>query len=100
MSQFADGGIIASKPYASSGNYINKMSNYCQDCRYDVKQRIGKNACPFNALYWDFLDRNQEKLGDNRRLAMPYRTWEGMDPNTKDDIRNQAKSFLDQMQKN
>lgn len=100
MSQFADGGIIASKPYASSGNYINKMSDYCQHCRYDVKQRIGENACPFNALYWDFLDRNQEKLGDNRRLAMPYRTWEGMDPNTKNDIRNQAKSFLDQMQKN
>ena len=95
MSQFADGGIIASKPYASSGNYINKMSDYCQHCRYDVKQRTGKDACPFNALYWDFLDRNQDRLGGNNRLAMPYRTWQKMDEDTRDQIRTQAKSFLD-----
>lgn len=100
MSQFADGGIIASKPYASSGNYINKMSNYCQNCRYDVKQRIGDNACPFNALYWDFLDRNQEKLGGNNRLAMPYRTWEWMESSTRDQIRKQAGTFLDQLSNN
>ena len=97
MSQFADGGIIASKPYASSGNYINKMSDYCQNCHYDVKQRTGEAACPFNALYWDFLDRNQEKLGGNNRLAMPYRTGERMDPDTRDDIRKQAESFLDRL---
>ena len=97
MSQFADGGIIASKPYASSGNYINKMSDYCQNCHYDVKQRTGEAACPFNALYWDFLDRNQEKLGGNNRLAMPYRTLERMDPDTRDHIRKQAESFLDRL---
>jgi len=94
MSQFADGGIIASKPYASSGNYINKMSDYCQHCRYDVKQRTGDNACPFNALYWDFLDRNRGKLQDNNRLAMPYRLWDKMDRDTRNQIRARAKSFL------
>ncbi len=100
MSQFADGGIIASKPYASSGNYIHKMSDYCQKCHYDVTKRVGENACPFNALYWDFLDRNQNRLADNNRLAMPYRTWGKMDSQTRDDIRRQAKSFLDQLQGN
>ncbi|ASK88584.1 cryptochrome/photolyase family protein [Sphingorhabdus sp. SMR4y] len=100
MSQFADGGTIASKPYASSGNYINKMSDYCQHCRYDVKQRSGENACPFNSLYWDFLVRNRDQLGNNHRLAMPYRTWEGMDSHTRDDIRTRAENFLDQLQKN
>ncbi len=100
MSQFADGGIIASKPYASSGNYINKMSDYCQKCPYDVKKRVGEKACPFNALYWDFLDRNKDRLADNNRLAMPYRTWKKMESETRDDIRRQAKSFLDQLQEN
>jgi len=95
MSLFADGGIIASKPYASSGNYINKMSDYCQHCRYDVKQRTGDDACPFNSLYWDFLDRNQNKLQDNNRLAMPYRIWDKMDLDARNQIRSQAKSFLD-----
>ena len=71
------------------------MSDYCQHCRYDVKQRTGKDACPFNALYWDFLDRNQDRLGGNTRLAMPYRTWQKMDEDTRDQIRTQAKSFLD-----
>ncbi|ATW05353.1 cryptochrome/photolyase family protein [Sphingorhabdus sp. YGSMI21] len=100
MSQFADGGIIASKPYASSGNYINKMSDYCQSCHYDVKKRVGERACPFNALYWDFLDRNQNRLADNNRLVMPYRTWEKMESETRDDIRRQAKRFLDQLEEN
>ncbi len=97
MSQFSDGGIIASKPYASSGNYINKMSDYCSECRFDVKQRTGPDACPFNALYWDFLDRNKDKLGDNNRLAMPYRTWDKMDENTQRDIRDSAATFLNHL---
>ena len=61
MSQFADGGLLASKPYAASGAYINRMSDYCGGCRYDVKQRTGPNACPFNALYWDFIARHREQ---------------------------------------
>jgi deoxyribodipyrimidine photolyase-related protein len=73
MATFADGGIVGSKPYAASGAYIDRMSDYCGRCRYDVKQRIGDDACPFNALYWDFLIRNQTILGRNNRLAMPYR---------------------------
>lgn len=77
MSQYADGGLLGSKPYVSSGAYINRMSDYCASCRYDVSKRTGEDACPFNALYWDFLARHRDKLGSNRRLAMPYRTWTG-----------------------
>ena len=80
MATFADGGIIGSKPYAASGAYINRMSNYCGKCRYDVKTKIGADACPFNALYWDFMIRNQKKLAGNMRMAMPYRTLERMKP--------------------
>ena len=61
MSQFADGGLLASKPYAASGNYINKMSDHCGNCRFDVKKKTGEGACPFNPLYWDFLIRNEKK---------------------------------------
>lgn len=78
MSQFADGGLLASKPYAASGNYIRKMSDYCGSCHYDVAEKTGERACPFNPLYWDFLVRNRETLGANPRLAQPYRTWERM----------------------
>ena len=95
MSQFADGGVIASKPYASSGNYINKMSDYCGSCRYDVKQRTGDDACPFNALYWDFLARNEDSLGANNRLAMPYRNWERKPPAERRAIRARAADILD-----
>jgi deoxyribodipyrimidine photolyase-related protein len=69
MSQFADGGLLASKPYAASGAYINRMSNYCAGCRFDVKQRTGSWACPFNALYWDFIARNRDKIAGNPRMA-------------------------------
>ena len=74
MATFADGGIVGSKPYAASGAYINRMSDYCGGCAYDVKDRLGERACPFNALYWDFLDRNSDRLAANPRLAMPYRS--------------------------
>jgi deoxyribodipyrimidine photolyase-related protein len=94
MSQFADGGLLGSKPYAASGAYINRMSDYCRGCRYDPKQRLGENACPFNALYWDFLDRNQGKLRDNRRLALPYRNWDRADDAAKAATRVQAAGFL------
>ncbi|MCX5949301.1 MAG: cryptochrome/photolyase family protein [Cyanobacteria bacterium] len=76
MGLFADGGLLASKPYAASGNYIRRMSNYCRGCRYDVKARTGPNACPYNALYWDFLDRHQELLASNPRMALMLRQLE------------------------
>ena len=76
MSQFADGGLLASKPYAASGAYINRMSNYCGTCRFDVKQRTGPNACPFNALYWDFIVRHRGKIGGNPRMAQMVRTYD------------------------
>ncbi len=95
MSQFGDGGLLGSKPYASSGAYIDRMSDYCGHCRYDVKQRTGPDACPFNALYWDFLARNEDKLGKNVRLAMPYRNWANMADETKVALRASAAEFLD-----
>jgi deoxyribodipyrimidine photolyase-related protein len=72
MSQYADGGILATKPYVSSGSYVNKMSNYCKGCSYDKKQRTGENACPFNSLYWNFLDDKREELSGNNRMGMMY----------------------------
>lgn len=97
MSQFADGGLLASKPYASSGNYINTMSDYCGHCRYDVKAKTRPNACPFNLLYWDFLDRNESVLGKNQRLAMPYRNWSKRADADKAAIRQDAQRFLDSL---
>ena len=73
MSQFADGGLLATKPYVSSAAYIDRMSDYCKGCAYDKKQRLGESACPFNALYWDFYQRNAAKLERNPRIGMAYR---------------------------
>lgn len=94
MSQFADGGFLGTKPYAASGNYINRMSDYCKTCTYDPKQRTGEKACPFNALYWDFLARNQTKLTSNHRLAQPYATWARTNDGTRHEIRKHAERFL------
>lgn len=94
MSQFADGGLLSSKPYAASGNYINKMSDYCRGCRYDVKQKTGDDACPFNSLYWDFLVRNEEKLRTNPRLGPVFRTWDKMSDDKQADHRATARTFL------
>lgn len=73
MATFADGGIVGSKPYAASGAYIKRMSDHCGGCRYDPAARTGEGACPFNALYWDFLIGNEKRLGGNARMAMPYK---------------------------
>lgn len=94
MSQFADGGLLGSKPYAASGNYINKMSDYCKQCRFDVKQKTGEGACPFNALYWDFLIRNEEKLKDNHRLGQVFRTWYRIEEDKRIQYRESAARFL------
>jgi deoxyribodipyrimidine photolyase-related protein len=94
MSLFADGGVVASKPYSSSGAYINKMSNYCKSCSYSVTKKSGPKACPFNYLYWDFLERNQPKLKGNQRLSMIYRTFEKMTPERHLEIKTDAERFL------
>ncbi|MGS2719613.1 cryptochrome/photolyase family protein [Paraglaciecola aestuariivivens] len=100
MILFADGGVMASKPYAASGSYINKMSNYCQHCAYKVKQKNGPNACPFNYLYWDFLARNLEKLGSNPRLSMPYRTLNSMNDDKRQSISNDSQGFFEALENN
>jgi deoxyribodipyrimidine photolyase-related protein len=99
MSQFADGGLLASKPYAASGNYINKMSDYCSTCRFDVKKRTGRDACPFNSLYWNFLDRNRNRLGKNPRLAQAYATWSRMSDTSRAELNASAQVFLKSLDK-
>jgi len=94
MSQFGDGGLLGSKPYVSSGAYINRMSNYCKSCRYNVKEKIGKTACPFNSLYWNFIDRHEATLSNNPRMGMAYRNWNKMEPETRRALLQQAKQFL------
>ncbi|WP_276120628.1 cryptochrome/photolyase family protein [Pararhizobium qamdonense] len=94
MSQFADGGFLGSKPYAAGGNYIHRMSDYCATCRYDVKKKTGEKACPFNALYWDFLDRNSGKLKRNQRLGPVYAAWSKMTEAQRNDYRHSAAAFL------
>ena len=79
MSQFADGGLVATKPYISSAKYIHTMSDYCETCKYNWKQRHGDAACPFNSLYWDFFARHRKRLQKNPRVAMMYRVWDRMD---------------------
>ena len=97
MALFADGGIIASKPYASTGAYINKMSNYCCDCNYNVKEKTGANACPFNYLYWNFLVQNQSKLSSNSRLGLAYKNLERLPKEKLFAIKKSAKKFLSKM---
>jgi len=94
MSQFGDGGLLGSKPYISSGAYINRMSNYCKSCRYNVKEKTGQTACPFNSLYWHFIDRHEAKLSKNPRMGMAYRNWNKMEPNTRQALLQQAEQFL------
>jgi deoxyribodipyrimidine photolyase-related protein len=90
MSQFADGGLLATKPYVSSAAYIDRMGDYCKGCAYKAKARTGDDACPFNALYWDFFDRNRERLGANHRLGMVYRQLERFDDSALAAIRSRA----------
>jgi deoxyribodipyrimidine photolyase-related protein len=80
MSQFADGGIVGTKPYVGSANYIDKMSDYCSNCFYDKTKRHGEKACPFNSLYWDFYHRHASKLEKNPRIGMMYQTLKKMNP--------------------
>ena len=97
MSQFADGGIIATKPYVSSANYINKMSNYCSSCRYDHKQKSAKDSCPFNALYWNFLHSHKNYFAKNHRMRMMYSRLEAMNPDERLKLLNRAQYCLDNL---
>ena len=94
MSQFADGGQLASKPYVSSASYINKMSNYCKSCHYDSKVKIGDKACPFNSLYWNFFETHKDKLATNQRLGIVYNQLKRMDSEQKKQLVDQSQIYL------
>jgi deoxyribodipyrimidine photolyase-related protein len=94
MAIHADGGVMASKPYAASGAYINRMSDYCGGCAHDPKQATGARACPFNYLYWDFMARHADRFAKNPRMAMPLRTLAKMDPQKVAAMRGEAARFL------
>lgn len=97
MSLYADGGVIASKPYVSSGAYINRMSDYCKGCHYRVDRKTGEDACPFNLLFWHFLDRHREHFSNNARMANMYRTWDRMEDTRRDTVLREAGAFLNRM---
>lgn len=94
MSQFADGGLVATKPYVSSGSYINRMSDYCKSCHYKPSVKTGKQACPFNSLYWHFMHRHRDQLGKIPRLGMVYKSWQRMDNAKRDALLAQAEAYL------
>jgi deoxyribodipyrimidine photolyase-related protein len=95
MSQFADGGIVGTKPYVSSANYIDKMSHYCGSCHYDKKKKTGEGACPFNSLYWYFYDRHRDALEKNPRVGMVYPTWKRMKEEDQKALLRQAEDYLE-----
>ncbi len=90
MSQYADGGVMASKPYVATGNYIKRMSNYCAGCRFDPARATGRNACPFTTLYWDFLLRHEARLAPNPRMSLQVKNLVRLKPAERSEIRKQA----------
>jgi deoxyribodipyrimidine photolyase-related protein len=98
MSQFADGGIVGTKPYVSSASYIHKMGDHCGSCHYDHKKKTGDKACPFNSLYWHFLHRNREKLSSNQRMSMMYRVLDKMDEDNLQATLKQADTYLSEIE--
>ena len=97
MVLYADGGRLASKPYAAGGAYIDRMSDYCKNCAYKVKQKNGPDACPFNYLYWDFLARHQDKFKGNARMGMMYRSYAKMSPEKQQAITNDTARFFEML---
>ena len=97
MALFGDGGVVASKPYAASGKYIHRMSNYCEKCTFNPDEMTGETACPFNALYWDFLVRHEEKFRRNQRMPYVFSTWDKFTPEKQKAIRAQAALSLQKM---
>ncbi len=98
MALFADGGIVGTKPYAASGSYINKMSDYCKGCHYDQKSRTGVGSCPLNSLYWRFMDKHQGRLSRNPRIGMIYRSWDNMDPEQREAILSTAEHYMSNLE--
>ncbi len=98
MVMHADGGYLGSKPYAASGNYIDRMSDFCGDCTYDVKEKLGPRACPFNYLYWSFLIENREHLEKNRRMRPVFTSLARMSDERKARIVEDADRFLDSLE--
>jgi deoxyribodipyrimidine photolyase-related protein len=94
MALHADGGLLGSKPYAASGAYIDRMSDYCAGCAYSPKIKLGEGACPFNYLYWNFLIANEKRLAGNPRMAMPYRTLAKMPAERREAILRESRVFL------
>ena len=94
MSQLADGGVIASKPCVSSGAYINRMSDHCKSCHYSVSAKTGDTACPFNLLYWHFLDRHRDRFSNNPRMGNMYRTWDRMDADKRKTVLAEGDALL------
>jgi len=99
MSQFADGGIVATKPYVSSANYINKMSNYCSGCHYSHTKKVEDDACPFNALYWNFLDEKKEHFENNNRMAMMMSLLQKKDKDELVALKARAKKVIEHPEK-
>lgn len=93
MSQYADGGLLASKPYAASGNYVNKMSNYCQNCQYKPSQATGEQACPFTFLFWNFLDRHEARFKENPRMGFMLKNLQNKTTEDMEQIRENARQF-------
>ncbi|MDV6315803.1 cryptochrome/photolyase family protein [Idiomarina sp. HP20-50] len=94
MSQYADGGLIATKPYIASANYMQKMGHYCKECYYDPKKKTGDNACPFNSLYWHFIERHKERFKDNHRMSMMYKVWQQKTQEQQQALMEQAELYL------
>ncbi|MCC9644139.1 cryptochrome/photolyase family protein [Rhodopirellula sp. JC740] len=93
MSQYGDGGVMATKPYCATGKYIQRMSNHCKGCRYDPAKATGEDACPFTTLYWDFLDRHQQQFQNNSRMTLQLKNLDRKDSSEWSDIRSRAKKI-------
>ena len=99
MSTFADGGMLASKPYVSSGNYINKMSNYCKSCEYSISKKTGDNACPFNYLYWNFVDEQREAFEESGRNSFMVNMYKKKSDEEKQAIKDSTENFIRQLKR-
>ena len=98
MSQYADGGLLATKPYAASGNYIHKMSDYCSQCHYKVSQKETDKACPLNSMYWHFLERHKQRFSENPRMALMYKQWQNKSIETRNALLERANWCLDHLE--
>jgi deoxyribodipyrimidine photolyase-related protein len=97
MALFADGGIVGTKPYAASGAYVNRMSDYCKRCYYDNKSKSGDRSCPMNSLYWRFMVKNREMLTVNPRIGVIYRSWDNMDEAGQNAVLSTAEHYLNDL---